>query len=53
MIDLQAKLVEQEAKAARLHARSQKASNNLAHWVLRFRALWAEEAARLLRQRQG
>lgn len=53
MIDFQEKSVEQEAKAERLHARAQMASNSLARWVLRFRAIWAEEAARLLRQRTG
>lgn len=41
-----------EAKAADLHARSRSASNLPASVILRFRALWAEEAARLLRGRR-
>lgn len=46
-----AKAALQEAKADDLHYRARSASNRLASVILRFRALWAEEAARLLRHR--
>ena len=42
-----------EAKAVALHARSKAALTPLAATILRFRALWAEEAARLLRRHTG
>lgn len=51
--DIQAKVAQQEAKAAYFHERSRSASNLPASVILRFRALWAEEAARLLRARQS
>lgn len=40
-----------EAEAKELHRRSRAAANPPASIVLRFRALWKEEAARLLRKR--
>ncbi len=41
------------AEAAELHRRSRAAANLLASIILRFRALWKEEAARLLMKRHG
>jgi len=41
-----------EAEAAELHQRSRTAANLPASIVLRFRALWKEEAARLLRRQR-
>ncbi len=40
-----------DAEALELHRRSRSASNLLSSIALRFRALWKEEAARLLRRR--
>lgn len=44
---------ELEARARQLHQRSRTASWIGASWLLRFRALWAEEAASRLRQKAG
>ncbi len=41
-----------EAEAKELHRRSRAAANLAASVVLRFRALWKEEAARLLRRQR-
>ena len=51
MTDSTAKAAELEARAADLHARSRSARTLPGSVLLRFRALWKEEAARLLRKR--
>jgi hypothetical protein len=45
------KITSFEAEAAELHRRSRAAANLPASIILRFRALWKEEAARLLLKR--
>lgn len=51
--DMLARAARFEAEAVALHARSQAAQSQIAKTILRFRALWAEEAARLLRRHMG
>lgn len=51
--DVIAKVERFEAEAASLHTRSRLASSRLEATVLRFRALWKEEAVRLLRRNMG
>lgn len=51
--DMVAKAARFEAEAVALHARSQAAQSLIAATILRFRALWKEEAARLLRRHMG
>lgn len=51
--DMLAKADRFEAEAVELHARSKAARTSIAATILRFRALWAEEAARLLRRHAG
>jgi len=51
--DMVAKVARFEAEAVALHGRSQAARTPIAATILRFRALWKEEAARLLRRHMG
>lgn len=51
--DMVAKAARFEAEALALHGRSQAARSPIAATILRFRALWKEEAARLLRRHMG
>lgn len=51
--DMLAKAARFEAEAVALHGRSQAALSPIAATILRFRALWKEEAARLLRRHMG
>lgn len=51
--DMLAKAARFEAEAVALHGRSQAARSPIAATILRFRALWKEEAARLLRRNMG
>ena len=51
--DMRARADQFEIEAVALHERSATAGSMIAAVALRFRALWKEEAARLLRRHAG
>ena len=51
--DMLAKAARFEVEAVALHIRSRSTRSPIAATILRFRALWKEEAARLLRRHMG